>query len=88
VGVDYRDIVADYSLSEVMLAGEWASAMAVKMREYGIGDGENLAQLVGASPAALMRASLQSIDDSYGSASEYLLAHGLSSEELDRLHLA
>lgn len=88
VGVDSRDIVADYSLSEVMLAGEWASAMAVKMREYGFGDGENLAQLVGASPAALMRASLQSIDNSYGSASEYLLAHGLSSAELDRLHLA
>ncbi|WNF41559.1 tyrosine-protein phosphatase [Rhodococcus sp. SG20037] len=88
VGVDYRDIVADYSLSEVMLAGEWATAMAVRMREYGIGDGENLAQLVGASPAALMRASLQTIDDSYGSASDYLLAHGMSSEELDRLHLA
>ncbi|MFE5641580.1 tyrosine-protein phosphatase [Rhodococcus sp. NPDC056516] len=87
VGVDNRDIVADYSLSEVMLAGEWVSAMAVKMREYGIG-GADVAQLVGASPAALMRASLQSIDDSYGGASEYLLAHGLSSAELDRLHLA
>ncbi|MFC8934311.1 tyrosine-protein phosphatase [Rhodococcus sp. NPDC057135] len=88
VGVDYRDIVADYSLSEVMLAGEWASAMAVKLREYGIGNGADVAQLVGASPAALMRTSLQSVDNSYGSASEYLLAHGLSSAELDRLHLA
>ncbi|MGW6655956.1 tyrosine-protein phosphatase [Rhodococcus sp. NPDC055024] len=88
VGVDYRDIVADYSLSEVMLAGEWASAMAVKLREYGVGDGADVAQLVGASPAALMRTSLQSVDNSYGSASEYLLAHGLSSAELDRLHLA
>ena len=88
VGVDYRDVVADYSLSEVMLAGEWASAMAVKLREYGIGGGVDIAQLVGASPAALMRASLKSIDNSYGSAAEYLLAHGLSSEELDRLHLA
>lgn len=88
VGVDQRDIVADYAMSEVMLAGDWSVAMAEKMRSRVPAAGVDIDHLVGASPAALMRATLDSITQSRGGIHEYLLAHGMTADELDDLRSA
>ncbi|MEN0138644.1 MAG: tyrosine-protein phosphatase [Rhodococcus sp. (in: high G+C Gram-positive bacteria)] len=88
VGVDQRDIVADYAMSEILLAGEWAFAMAEKMRARGLPDGVDVDHLVGASPAALMRATLDSITTAHGGVRGYLHAHGMTESEFDDLRRA
>ncbi|MDF3312718.1 tyrosine-protein phosphatase [Rhodococcus sp. T2V] len=88
VGVDRRDVVADYAMTEIMLAGDWSLAMAEKMRSRGLPDAVDVDHLVGASPAALMRATLDSITHSHGGVREYLLAHGMTAAELDDLRAA
>ncbi|MBC2639806.1 MULTISPECIES: tyrosine-protein phosphatase [unclassified Rhodococcus (in: high G+C Gram-positive bacteria)] len=88
VGVDQRDIVADYAMSEVLLAGDWARAMAEKMRARGLPDGVDVDRLVGASPAVLMRATLDSITTAHHSVRGYLHAHGMTDGEFDDLRSA
>ncbi|MDV7242849.1 MULTISPECIES: tyrosine-protein phosphatase [Rhodococcus] len=85
VGVDQRDIVADYAMSETLLAGDWAIGMAEKMRARGLPDDVDVDHLVGASPAALMRTTLDSIAAAHGGVRDYLLGHGMTERELDDL---
>ncbi|BAH51945.1 tyrosine-protein phosphatase [Rhodococcus opacus] len=88
VGVDGRDIVADYATSEVLLAGDWALGMAEKMRARGLPDGVDVDHLVGASPSALMRTTLDSITATHGGVRGYLQAHGMTEGEFDNLRSA
>ncbi|GAA4482539.1 hypothetical protein GCM10023094_32650 [Rhodococcus olei] len=88
IGADHRDIVADYMVSEVMLSGEWADAMEEILRGYTVPEGVDLARLAVASPAALMRASLDAVVAEHGDARRYLLAHGMTTSELDDLSAA
>ncbi|MCA1006316.1 tyrosine-protein phosphatase [Rhodococcus hoagii] len=85
VGVDDRDIAADYSLSELMLAGEWVDTMTAAMAARGLPAGIDIAQIVAASPAPLMLATLASLRASHGDAVGYLRAHGMTDTELDDL---
>lgn len=87
VGVDQRDVVADYAMTENLLAGEWTDAMTEQMRARGLTQGVD-DDPINASPAALMRASLESITQSHGGVREYLLAHGMTAAELDDLRTA
>ena len=87
VGVDQRDIVADYAMTEILLAGDWTATMLEKMRTRGLPDGIDH-HVINASPAELMQATLESITDSHGGVREYLLAHGMTVAELDDLRAA
>lgn len=88
IGADHRDIVADYMVSEAMLSGEWADAMEEILRGYAVPPGVDLARLAVASPAALMRTSLDTVVAEHGSVRGYLLAHGMTTSELDDLSAA
>lgn len=85
VGVEDRDIAADYSLSEVMLAGEWVDAMTAVMAARGLPAEIDIAQIVASSPAPLMLATLASLRASHGDVRGYLRAHGMTDTELDDL---
>ncbi|MDH6677863.1 protein-tyrosine phosphatase [Rhodococcus sp. LBL1] len=88
VGVGARDVVADYSLSETLLHGEWVDAMVASFRERELPEGFDIEGIVAASPAAVMRATLAGIDAEHGGVRPYLLDHGMSEAELTDLHAA
>jgi protein-tyrosine phosphatase len=88
IGVDERDIITDYAITENMLAGEWAEAMVVIMRERGLPETADADALIVASPAELMRKTLQEINSTYGGAEQYLKNHGMTDTELDNLRAA
>ncbi|MGF7124517.1 tyrosine-protein phosphatase [Rhodococcus sp. BE178] len=87
VGVDDRDIAADYSLSELMLAGEWVDAMTAVMAARGLPAGTDITQIVASSPAPLMLATLASLRERHGDVPDYLRAHGMTDIELDNLRV-
>jgi protein-tyrosine phosphatase len=88
IGVDERDIVADYAMSETMLAGDWADAMVAIMRDRGVPGSPELEELVTSSPAALMRKTLHDIRSAHGGVEEYLRSHGMTTAELESLRAA
>ena len=88
VGVGARDVVADYSLSETLLHGEWVDAMVASFRERQLPEGFDIEGIVAASPAATMRATLADIDAEHGGVLSYLFDHGMSEAELTDLHAA
>ncbi|MFF0815297.1 tyrosine-protein phosphatase [Rhodococcus sp. NPDC003318] len=88
VGVDDRDVIADYALSETMLHGEWADAMLASFRDRELPDGFDVEGVVSASPAPLMRRTLAVIEADHGGARRYLLAHGMTESELTDLRAA
>ncbi|EME16663.1 tyrosine-protein phosphatase [Rhodococcus triatomae] len=86
VGVETRDVVADYALSETMLHGEWAEAMVASFRaRVVLPEGFDIEGIVSASPAELMRTTLADIDTEHGGAANYLRNHGMSDTELTTL---
>ncbi|MDI9918289.1 tyrosine-protein phosphatase [Rhodococcus sp. IEGM 1379] len=82
VGVDERDIIADYVVSETMLAGEWSARMVEAFKAYDLPAGFDIDEMVCASPAVLMRATLTYLDDTHGGVQPFLLAHGMTESEL------
>ncbi|NQX26853.1 tyrosine-protein phosphatase [Microbacteriaceae bacterium VKM Ac-2854] len=85
VGVPRDAVLDDYVRTEANLAGEWLSGMLETMRSLPIPDGVDLAALLGASPREVLAGTLDSVEQRYGSAADYLRAHGLSDEQLARL---
>lgn len=85
VGVDRADVVADYALTEENLRGEWAEHMVAAIRSRGIDPTPEVVALVTASPAAVLEATLERIEERHGSIPDYLIAHGLDRTDLDRL---
>ncbi|GAA4482476.1 hypothetical protein GCM10023094_32440 [Rhodococcus olei] len=88
VGVEARDVVADYALSETMLHGEWAEAMVASFRDRELPAGFDIEGIVAASPASLMREMLALIAAEHGDTRRYLHSHGMSEGELTDLHSA
>lgn len=88
VGVDARDVIADYSLSETMLHGEWVDAMVASFRDRELPDDFDIEGIVAASPAAVMRTTLARIDAEHGGVRSYLRDHGMTEAELGDLHAA
>ncbi|NLG55590.1 MAG: tyrosine-protein phosphatase [Rhodococcus sp.] len=85
VGVDDRDIAADYSLSEVMLAGEWADRMIAKFTQRYPDSDSDITGIVTSSPAAVILGSLKAVRENHGDAAGYLRSHGMDIGDLDRL---
>ncbi|MBM4569077.1 protein-tyrosine-phosphatase [Rhodococcus hoagii] len=81
VGADERDIVADYAVSEIMLAGEWAKTVLAKYSGMDLPEGLDLNSIVCASPAALMRETLAQIRVDHGDIQGFLRAHGMTDAE-------
>lgn len=80
-------IVADYALTESQLPQEFTQGVLGYLRMIHP-DAVNIESLATKSPAPVMRALLTGIDAEFGSAGEYLRAHGLSAGELVDLRRA
>jgi protein-tyrosine phosphatase len=84
-GVDRDDVVADYAATAENLRGEWSDAMTAVFEQRGIELTAGIVELITESPAEVLEALLERIDREHGSISAYLLAHGLTPTELERL---
>ncbi len=84
-GVDRDDVVADYAATAENLRGEWSDAMTSVFEQRGIELTAGMVELITESPAEVLEALLERIDREHGSISAYLLAHGLTPTELERL---
>jgi len=84
-GVDRDDVVADYDATAENLRGEWSDAMTAVFEQRGIELTAGMVELITESPAEVLEALLERIDREHGSISAYLLAHGLTPTELERL---
>lgn len=84
VGADRDAVVADYALTASQLS-EQRNRKVVQYLRANLPDARNAIQLATESPAPVMAALLEEIDERYGSAAEYLRGSGLTGAELDAL---
>lgn len=85
VGVARGAVVADYAATEENLRGEWSASMLQKMLDSGLELSSELTQIVSASPAVVMEQIIDEIENTFGSAADFLLANGLTEDELTNL---
>lgn len=85
VGTARAEIVADYAATESALPVERTQRIAAYLRSVHP-DALHVTALTSQSPAYVMRELLEYIDERWGSAADYLLAHGLKMHELRALH--
>ena len=83
-GVDVEAVVADYARTEGLLPERRNRAIVQLLRSMHP-EAVHLEDLATRSPAPVMRALLDDVSDRYGSAEEYLRAHGLADDELAEL---
>lgn len=83
-GVDDEAVVADYARTEGMLSAE-RNRRVLAMLERRHPGAVNARALATQSPAPVMRELLADVVRRYGSASEYLVAHGLGEDEVREL---
>lgn len=86
-GVDRELVVSDYAATADNLAGEWSESMLASAASHpGLSAvGDELREVISASPAAVLRTTLDLVDESYGSAGGLLKAHGFTDADLQRL---
>ncbi|UKA69004.1 tyrosine-protein phosphatase (plasmid) [Arthrobacter sp. FW306-05-C] len=86
-GVDREHVIRDYAATEANLAGDWSEMMLAALAKHpGLeAVGENLREIISASPAAVLSTTLNLVEESYGSAEGLLTAHGFSNADLQRL---
>lgn len=87
VGADREAIIADYALTESQLPAERSMRIAAYLRSQHP-EAVHAVALATQSPAPVMRALLEQVDERWGSAAEYLRANGLTDEELLALRAA
>ncbi len=87
VGADREAIVADYALTESLLPAERSQRIAAYLRSQHP-QAVHAVALATQSPAPVMRALLEQIDERWGSAAGYLRANGMTDRELDALRSA
>lgn len=83
-GVESDAVVADYARTEGLLP-EWRNRRVVQLLRSMHPEAVHLEDLATRSPAPVMRALLAEVIDRYGSAADYLRAHGLADDELTEL---
>jgi protein-tyrosine phosphatase len=88
VGVDKDDVIADYAATETNLAGEWAATMLSRMVESGVVSTPAIEHIISASPPELITETIEQIEEQFGSAAGYLVAHGFTASDLDALREA
>lgn len=84
VGADRDAVIADYALTASLLPRERNRAVVQYLRAH-LPDATNAVQLATESPAPVMAALLNEIDERYGSAAAYLRDAGMSDDELHAL---
>jgi protein-tyrosine phosphatase len=83
-GVDHDAVIADYARTEGLLpASRTRDALAWLRSAHP--DAVHLEDLATRSPAPVMRQLLTGMTARYGSAADYLRAHGLSDDEIAEL---
>lgn len=87
VDADRDAVVADYALTASQLPAERNRRITEFLRAQHP-HAENAVALATQSPAAVMRGILEEIDHRWGSAADYLRAHGVADDELDALRAA
>lgn len=85
VGVDREAVIEDYARTEGNLAGEWLEEMIDLIGRYGVPDSPALRTLMGGSPREAIEGAIETVERAHGSTREYLLASGLTLDELARL---
>ncbi|MBW8764492.1 MAG: tyrosine-protein phosphatase [Microbacterium sp.] len=86
-GADREAIVSDYALTAQLIPDEHRRATSERLAAK-YPQSRHAWMLATESPAEVMRATLVSVDAEWGSAADYLLAHGFSIEELAALRAA
>lgn len=84
VGADREAVVADYALTAELIPAEHRRATSERLAAK-YPESEHAWMLATESPAEVMRDALAALDAEWGSAADYLLAHGLSGSELEAL---
>ncbi len=84
VGVETEAVVADYARTEALLP-QWRNARVVEMLTKMHPEAVHLEDLATRSPAPVMRSLLADVSARYGSATDYLLAHGIGEDEVREL---
>ncbi|AKV85238.1 protein tyrosine phosphatase [Microbacterium sp. CGR1] len=87
VGADREAIVADYALTESLLPAERSQRIAAYLRSQHP-QAVHAVALATQSPAPVMRALLEQVDERWGSAAGYLRANGMTDQELEALRYA
>ncbi len=83
-GVDVEAVVADYARTEALLP-EGRNRRVVELLRTQHPGARHLEDLATRSPAPVMRDLLQTVTAAYGSAAEYLHAHGMTGDEIAEL---
>lgn len=83
-GVDEDEVVADYARTESHLPASRTRKVIKRLNKLHP-EAVNLEELATRSPAPVMRGLLGELADRYGSAADYLRAHGLTDDELVEL---
>lgn len=87
VGVSRTDVAENYAATEANLAAEWVPAMRARRAAIDFAETPDSLQLLGASPVQAIEAIIDHVESEFGSAADYLLAHGLHDLELAALRL-
>lgn len=87
VGADREAIISDYALTASMLPKE-RNRRIVAFLQVQHPEAKHAVALATLSPAEVMRLLLEEVDARWGSAAEYLAAHGMTDDELDALRTA
>lgn len=85
IGVDRELVIADYERTEANLAGEWLDGMLQVVARYGVPDSPELRMLMGGSPREAIDSVIELVEREHGTARDFLLASGLTLEELAAL---
>ncbi|WP_245861044.1 tyrosine-protein phosphatase [Microbacterium aurantiacum] len=87
VGADREAVVADYASTGDLIPAEHRKATSERLaKKYP--QSSHAWMLATESPAEVMRETLANLDAEWGSAAGYLIAHGLSTQELSALRSA
>ncbi|MGK3948063.1 tyrosine-protein phosphatase [Microbacterium sp. K2] len=87
VGADREAIIDDYAITESLLPAERSNRIAAYLRSQHP-EAVHAVALATQSPAPVMRALLEEVDQRWGSAADYLRANGMTDQELESLREA
>lgn len=87
VGADREAIIDDYALTESLLPAERSNRIAAYLRSQHP-EAVHAVALATQSPAPVMRALLEQVDERWGSAADYLRVNGMTDQELEDLREA